>query len=207
MSDFSDRSDARGLRLPEGCRIAVLASGGGTNLQALVDAYPEEVAVVAGDRAGAYAFERARTAGIPVEHVAPDGSGNREGYDSELADRLARYDVSLVVGAGYMRLLSGKFLARFPATINVHPSMLPEFKGLGAVERVLEAGVPQTGVTVHYVTEEVDSGPVILQEGLSVRPDDTLESLMERIRPVEHRLLVEAVRMHFRERLTDGPPG
>lgn len=185
-------------RLPEGSRFAVLASGGGTNLQALIDAYPGELAVVAGDKADAYAFERARGAGIPVEHVEPEAFGGREEYDAELAGRLAAHDVGLVVGAGYLRLLSGEFLERFPDLINVHPSLLPEFKGLRAVERALESGASETGVTVHYVTEEVDSGPVIRQERVPIHADDTVQTLLARLRPVEHRLLVAAVSDHFR---------
>jgi phosphoribosylglycinamide formyltransferase-1 len=188
--------------LPEDSRFAVLVSGGGTNLQALLDAYPEQVAVVAGDRADAFAFERAREAGVAVEHVDPAGFASRKEYDAGLADRIAVYEVGLVVGAGYMRLLSGEFLARLPDMINVHPSLLPEYKGLRAVERALEEGARETGVTVHYVTEEVDSGPVISQERVPIRPDDTLDSLLERLHFVEHRLLVEAVAEHFR-----GPGG
>lgn len=188
-------SEAR--RLPEGSRFAVLASGGGTNLQALIDAFPAELAVVAGDRAGAYAFERARRAGIPVEHVAPDAFKDRAEYDAELARRLEGHDVELVVGAGYLRLLSGEFLSRFPAVINVHPSLLPEFKGLRAVERALESGVPETGATVHYVTEELDSGPVIRQESVSIYATDTTDTLLVRLHHIEHRLLVAAVEDHF----------
>lgn len=187
-------------RLPEGARFAVLASGGGTNAQALLDAYPEAVAVVAGDKKDARAFERARRAGAPVEHLDPAGFATREEYDRELADRVAGYGVRLVVGAGYLRLLSEAFLARFPAMINVHPSLLPEFKGLDAVRQALEAGVAETGVTVHYVTGEVDAGPVISQEKVPVCRDDTEADLLERLHPVEHRLLVAAVADFFRGR-------
>jgi phosphoribosylglycinamide formyltransferase-1 len=183
--------------LPEGSRFAVLASGSGTNLQALLDAYPREVVVVAGDRGGAFAFERARRAGVPVEHVDPEAFASRKAFDLELADRISRYDVRLVVGAGYMRILTPAFLERFPAVINVHPSLLPEFKGLHAVKRTLEAGVERTGVTVHFMVEEVDAGPEILQKEVPVLPDDTEESLLERLHPVEHELLVEAVADYF----------
>ena len=185
-------------RLPEGSRLAVLASGSGTNLQALLDAYPENVAVVAGDKKDAFAFERARRAGVPVEHVDPRGFADREAFDRELADRVAAHDVGLVVGAGYMRVLSQAFLERFPAVLNLHPSLLPEFRGLRAVERALEAGVAETGVTVHFMVEEVDAGPVVAQEAVPVEPGDTKESLLARLRPVEHRLLVRAVGDFFR---------
>ena len=183
--------------LPEGSRFAVLASGSGTNLQALLDAYPEELVAVGGDRKDAFAFERARRAGVPVEHVDPKGFASREDYDKELAARLAAHDVGLVVGAGYMRVLSPVFLGRFEAVINVHPSLLPEFRGLHAVRRALDAGVEETGVTVHFMVEEVDAGPVISQEAVPVLPDDTEETLFARLHPVEHRLLVAAVAEYF----------
>jgi len=188
-------------RLPEGSRFAVLASGSGTNLQALLDAYPENVAVVAGDKKGAFAFERARLAGVPVEYVDPAGFLAREDYDRELAERVAAHGVGLVVGAGYMRVLSPVFLERFPAVLNVHPSLLPRFRGLRAVERALEAGVEKTGVSVHFMVEEVDAGPVVAQEAVPVQAGDTRETLLERLHPVEHRLLVEAVADYFSGRL------
>ena len=183
--------------LPEGSRFAVLASGSGTNLQALLDAYPDELVAVGGDRKGAFAFERARQAGVSVEHVDPRGFASREDYDRELAARLASHDVGLVVGAGYMRVLSPAFLERFEAVINVHPSLLPEFRGLHAVRRALEAGVEETGVTVHFMVEEVDAGPVISQEAVRISPGDTEETLFARLHPVEHRLLVAAVADYF----------
>ena len=188
-------------RSPGGSRFAVLASGSGTNLQALLDAYPENVAVVAGDKKGAFAFERARQAGVPVEHVDPAGFLTREDFDRELAERIAAYGVGLVVGAGYIRVLSSVFLERFPAVLNVHPSLLPSFRGLRAVERALEAGVEETGVSVHFMVEEVDAGPVVAQEAVPVVPGDTRETLLERLHPVEHRLLVGAVADYFFGRL------
>ena len=184
-------------RLPEGSRFAVLASGSGTNLQALLDAYPDELGVVAGDRKAAFAFERARRVGVPVEHVDPAGFVSREDYDRELADRVAAHDVSLVVGAGYMRVLSPVFLERFPAILNVHPSLLPEFRGLRAVARALEAAVKETGVTVHFMVEEVDAGPIVAQEKVRILPGDTEETLLERLHPIEHRLVVGAVADYF----------
>jgi phosphoribosylglycinamide formyltransferase-1 len=186
-------------RLPERARFAVLASGSGTNLQALLDAYPGHLMVVAGDKEGAFAFERARRAGVPVEYVDPRDFDTRKEFDRELADRVGVYNVELVVGAGYMQILTPVFLERFPAVINVHPSLLPEFRGLHAIRKALEAGVDETGVTVHLMAEEVDAGPVISQEVVPVLPDDTEESLHERLRPIEHRLLVGAVADYFWE--------
>ena len=184
-------------KLPEGARFAVLASGSGTNLQALLDTYPGHLVVVAGDKEEAFAFERARRAGVPVEYVDPQGFDTREEFDRELAERVAAYTVELVVGAGYMRILTPIFLERFPAVINVHPSLLPEFRGLHAIRKALEAGVEETGVTVHLMAEEVDMGPVISQEVVVVLPDDTEKSLHKRLRPIEHRLLVRAVEDYF----------
>ena len=175
----------------------MLASGSGTNLQALLDAYPADVAVVAGDKEGALALERARRAGVPAEHVDPAGFEDREDFDRELAGRVAAHGVDLVVGAGYMRVLSPAFLERFPAVLNVHPSLLPEFRGLRAVERALAAGVEETGVTVHFMVEEVDAGPIVAQEAVPVFAGDSKESLLERLHPVEHRLLVRAVADFF----------
>jgi phosphoribosylglycinamide formyltransferase-1 len=184
-------------RLPEGSRFAVLASGSGTNLQALLDAYPDHVAVVAGDKVGSYAFERARRAGVPREFVDPADFASRKEFDAELAERVAAHGVGLVVGAGYMRILTPAFLGRFPAVINIHPSLLPRFKGLRAIERALEAGVEHTGVTVHFMVEEVDAGPIVRQEAVPVLPGDTAEALHDRLRPVEHRMLVGAVADYF----------
>jgi len=188
-------------RLPAGSRFAVLASGSGTNLQALLDAYPDELVVVAGDKKGAFAFERARRAGVAVERVDPACFLSREAFDRELATRVAAHDVSLVVGAGYMRVLSPAFLEQFPTILNVHPSLLPEFRGLHAVARALEAGVKETGVTVHFMAEEVDAGPIVAQERVLIMPEDTEENLLERLHLVEHRLLVGAVADYFRGRM------
>lgn len=184
-------------RLPQGSRFAVLASGSGTNLQALLDAFPENLVVVAGDKKEAFAFERARLAGIPVEHVDPAGFVGKKDYDMELASRIEVHSVGLVVGAGYMRILSPVFLERFPAVLNIHPSLLPAFRGLRAVERALEAGVDETGVTVHFMVEEVDAGPIVAQERVPILPGDSKETLLGRLHPVEHRLLVRAVADYF----------
>jgi phosphoribosylglycinamide formyltransferase 1 len=160
--------------------IGVLASGEGTNLQALIDAGLPIVAV-ASDKAAAKALDRARAAGIPAEVF---------GDELEMADWLDERGVRVVVLAGYMRLLSPAFLERFDPIVNVHPSLLPSFPGLRAIEQALEAGVSETGVTVHLVDEGIDSGPVLRQEPVRVEPQETL---VERIHAVEHRLLPEVV--------------
>jgi phosphoribosylglycinamide formyltransferase 1 len=161
--------------------IGVLASGEGTNLQALIDA-GLPIRAVASSRKEARALERAQAAGIPAQ-VFDD--------EEAMADWLEQCGVRIVVLAGYMRVLGPAFLARFDPIVNVHPSLLPSFPGLRAIEQALEAGVEETGVTVHLVDEGVDTGPVLRQERVSVEPRD---SLVERIHAVEHRLLPEVVR-------------
>src|SRR5215218_355528 len=198
-SGRSQRSGASSLSelLPEGSRFAVLASGSGTNLQALLDAYPGNLVVVAGGKKEAFAFERARRAGVLVEHVDPAGVVGNVDYDRELAARIEVHGVELVVGAEYMQILSPVFLERFPAVLNVHPSLLPDFRGLHAVEQALETGVEETGVTVHFMVEEVDAGPIVAQQRVPVLPEDTKGTLLARLHPVEHRLLVRAVADYF----------
>lgn len=171
--------------------IGVLVSGEGSNLQALIDA-GLPVACVASNKRGIRALERADEAGLPTRAFELADFPDRDARDREMADWLEHQGVRLVVLAGYMHLLTAAFLDRFPERIvNVHPSLLPEFPGTSAVNDALEAGVPTTGVTVHYVDEGVDSGPVIRQEALSVEPRETL---VERIHAVEHRILPEVVR-------------
>ena len=168
--------------------IGVLVSGTGSNLQALLDAGLPVVAV-ASNRAGVQALERASH--LPSAAFELGAYGSRAERDEAMADWLEAQGVELVVCAGYMQLLSPAFLARFPKVVNVHPSLLPEFPGAQAIEQALESGVAETGVTVHYVDEGVDTGPVIRQEPVPVEPQDTL---VERLHAVEHRILPEVVR-------------
>lgn len=171
--------------------IGVLVSGKGTNLQALIDAGLPIVAV-ASSRKDAFALERARTAGIPTATFSLDCHPVREERDLLMATWLEEHGVHLVVLAGYMHLLTPPFLDRFRERIvNVHPSLLPAFPGMHAISDALAAGAETTGVTVHYVDEGLDSGPVIRQEPVPVEPRATLE---ERIHAVEHRLLPQVVR-------------
>lgn len=175
--------------------IGVLVSGRGTNLQALIDA-GLPVAAVASNVAGAGALARAERAGIPTAVFALEDYAGREERDLAMAAWLAGHGVELVVCAGYMHLLTRAFLARFTA-INVHPSLLPAFPGTTPIEDALAAGVAETGVTVHFVDEGVDTGPVIAQEAVAILPGDTPASLRERIHEVEHRLLPEAARSYL----------
>jgi phosphoribosylglycinamide formyltransferase-1 len=175
--------------------IGVLVSGTGTNLQALLDeGLP--ISAIASNKEGAQALGRGARAGLPTAVFPLEDFTTREERDLAMADWLEEEGVEVVVCAGYMQLLTPAFLGRFP-TINVHPSLLPAFPGLDAVGQALAAGVEETGVTVHFVDEGTDSGPVILQEPVAVHSDDTTETLYERIRPVEHRLLPQAVRLYL----------
>ncbi|HEY3070291.1 MAG TPA: phosphoribosylglycinamide formyltransferase [Gaiellaceae bacterium] len=175
--------------------IAVLVSGTGTNLQALIDAGLPIVAV-ASNKAGVEALARAERAGIRTAVFELEDFQSREERDLAMGDWLAKQGVEVVVCAGYMHLLTPPFVERFRA-INVHPSLLPAFPGIDAVGQALAAGATETGVTVHFLDEGVDSGPVILQEAIPIEPGDTAETLYERIRAVEHRLLPEAVRLYL----------
>ncbi|MFL6036904.1 MAG: phosphoribosylglycinamide formyltransferase [Gaiellaceae bacterium] len=171
--------------------IGVLVSGAGTNLQALIDAGLPVVAV-ASNRKDAAALERARAANIPTATFALDCYARRQERDLVMASWLEEHGVELVVLAGYMHLLTPPFLDRFPNRIvNVHPSLLPDFPGMHAIDDALAAGVEETGVTVHFVDEGIDSGHVIRQQIVAVEPRETL---VERIHEVEHRLLPNAVR-------------
>jgi phosphoribosylglycinamide formyltransferase-1 len=171
--------------------IGVLVSGNGTNLQALIDA-GLPVLAVASSRKDAYALQRARDAGLPTATFSLDCHESREERDLVLATWLEEHGVELVVLAGYMQLLTPAFLDRFrDRVVNVHPSLLPAFPGARAIDDALAAGVDTTGVTVHYVDEGVDTGPVIRQEPVAVEPRESLE---ERIHAVEHRLLPDVVR-------------
>jgi phosphoribosylglycinamide formyltransferase-1 len=171
--------------------IGVLVSGEGTNLQALIDA-GLPIAAVASNRSDAGALARADAAGIPHRVFELDGYADRSARDREVADWLQLRGVDLVVLAGYMHLLTPLFLDRFrDRIVNVHPSLLPQFPGAQAIADALAAGVDTTGVTIHYVDEGLDTGPVIRQEPVAVEPRATL---VERIHAVEHRILPEVVR-------------
>ena len=175
--------------------IGVLVSGRGTNLQALLEEGLPVVAV-ASNVAAAPALQRAEAAGVATAVFDLSDYPSREARDTAMAEWLADSGTELVVCAGYMHLLTPSFLERFPA-INVHPSLLPDFPGTRAVEEALAAGVDETGVTVHFVDEGVDTGPVILQERVGVRPDDTPTTLHARLQQVEHRLLPKAVSLYL----------
>jgi phosphoribosylglycinamide formyltransferase-1 len=187
-------------------RLVVLASGTGTNLQAIVDQLHGgsagdggpaiEVAGVASDKPGAGALKRAADAGIETSVFPLDEHGDRATRDAAMAEWAERRSADLIVLAGYMQLLSPGFVARFPGRIvNVHPALLPSFPGLDAISQALEHGVRITGVTVHFVDEGVDSGPIILQRPVPVPPDRDRAALEDAIHRTEHALYPETIRM------------
>lgn len=179
-------------------RVAVLVSGAGSNMVALADAVARgevaaDLVAVISDVADAPALARANERGIPAVAVPFDRT-DRPAWEARLADAVAAHDVDLVVLAGFMRILSGAFLARWPdRVVNVHPSLLPAFRGADAVGDALAAGVDTTGVSVHLVDELVDHGPILAQEPVPVLPGDTRETLLARLHDVEHRLLPRCV--------------
>ena len=194
-------------------RIAVLVSGEGTNLQAILDSVHGrdgiEVVGVASSRAEAPGLERARKARVASEVFAAADHYDRAARDAALGDWLEERQVDLVVLAGFMELLGPELIARFRHRIvNVHPALLPAFPGVGAIEQAIEYGVKVTGVTVHFVDEGVDSGPIILQEPVELTYPSTIEEIEERLHRVEHRLLPKAVRLIAagRVRIEPGSP-
>lgn len=252
-----------GSEIPTGpMRIAVLASGNGSNLQAIIDAIGGgaltgvELALVLSDKPGCRALERAAAAGVatgvyaldtspaadtdtaettatasthksepepaenppvvaqaasPASEAAAGNSNStrqareaREARDRAIIERLRAERIELIVLAGYMQILSVEFVQAFAGClINIHPSLLPRFPGLDAIGQALEAGVAETGVTVHYVDEGVDTGPVIAQESLPIEPDDTEDTLAERIHAIEHRLLPSVIAQLAADRATN----
>jgi phosphoribosylglycinamide formyltransferase-1 len=187
----------------------VLVSGAGTNLQALLDTVhgrEAEVVAVASSVAGAKALERAEQRGVPAAVFARADYPDRAARDAALAEWLTARGARLLVLAGYMELLSGAFLSRFPgAVINVHPSLLPAFPGLDAIGQALAYGVQVFGVTVHFVDEGVDTGPVILQRAVELPGARSEDEVLAALRPLEHALLGEAVRLLARGELAIDP--
>jgi phosphoribosylglycinamide formyltransferase-1 len=195
--------------VPSPLPIAVLVSGTGTNLQALLDTVHRreaEVVAVASNFGGAAALGRAAARGVPTGVFARAEHRDREARDRALAGWLIERGAQLVVLAGYMELVSESFLERFPeAVINVHPSLLPSFPGLKAIEQALAYGVKVFGVTVHFVDAGVDSGPVILQGARELPDARNPAEVLEALRPLEHTLLPEAVRLFARGALSRDP--
>jgi phosphoribosylglycinamide formyltransferase-1 len=181
--------------------FAVMASGSGSNAQVLFDrvqdgTIPADIACVVCDKPGAKVIERAEQAGIPVVVLSPKELGGKEAYEAEVVRELQARGVQYVVLAGYMRICGPTFLAAYAnKTINLHPSLLPLFPGKDAIGDALAAGVKYTGVTVHFIDEGMDTGPIIRQETVMIDADDTRETLAPRIHAAEHRLLPEVTRL------------
>jgi phosphoribosylglycinamide formyltransferase-1 len=185
-------------------RIAVLASGEGTNLQALLDdpGVAPSIALVLTDRPDAHALDRARARSVPTRFLDPTGRAGREAYGRALIEALEEHEIDALVLAGFMRILSAEVVRRFESRIlNVHPSLLPAFPGANAPADALAWGARVTGCTVHVVDEEVDHGPIVLQEAVPVLPEDDEDTLHARIQAVEHRLYPHAVRLLAEGRL------
>jgi len=188
------------------CNVVVLISGSGSNLQALIDSQgptnPMRIVAVISNRADAYGLERARAAGIPTRVLSHRDYADREAFDSALVEAVDAYGPDLVVLAGFMRILTAGFVCHYRGRLlNIHPSLLPRHKGLNTHRRALEAGDPEHGCSVHFVTEELDGGPVALQAGVPIAPGESLDALVERVHQQEHLIYPLAVRWFAEGRL------
>jgi len=188
-------------------KIAVFASGNGSNFQALADGARDgridaEIRLLVCDKPGAPVIGRAEAAGIETYVFRPREYPSREAYEREILIELKRRGIELVVLAGYMRIVTPVLVnAYYGRMINVHPSLLPAFPGVNGIGQALEYGVKVTGVTVHFVDGGLDTGPIIAQEALAVEPDDTGETLAARIHPIEHRMLLQVVQQFAEGRI------
>jgi len=183
-------------------RVAILISGRGSNMTALIEAakakdYPAEIALVVSNRPDAAGLDRAGSSGIPtavVDHTL--FGGDREAFERALDQELRQQRIDLVCLAGFMRLLTPWFVDRWSGRmLNIHPSLLPQFKGLHTHRRALEAGVERHGATVHFVVREMDAGPIVLQDSIAVQADDTEETLAARVLELEHQIYPRALRV------------
>ncbi len=189
-------------------KVGVLVSGRGSNLQALIDAtsdpaYPAEITLVISNVAGVYALERAEKAGIPTLVIPHKGFPSREAFDAEMDKALRAAGIEIVCLAGFMRLLSAGFVEGWHGRmINIHPSLLPSFKGLHTHRRAIDAGVKLHGCTVHLVTPDLDDGPILVQAAVPVLADDDEDSLAARVLEQEHRAYPQALRLLAEGRVT-----
>lgn len=189
-------------------RLVVLLSGNGSNLQAIIDsienqALPAQIVAVISNKADAYGLQRASQAGIPAEVLVHTDFAERKLYDQALQQRIDHYQPDLVILAGFMRILSDDFVEHYAGRMmNIHPSLLPAYKGLNTHQRVLDAGEKEHGCSVHFVTPALDDGPVILQAKVEVKASDTAETLAERVHKEEHRIYPEAIRLFAENKLS-----
>jgi len=188
-------------------RLGVLVSGRGSNLQAIIDAIEKgnldaQVVVVISDKEGAYALERARKHGIEALFIDPKSYESREAHEKAIGDELEKRGVELICLAGYMRILSPYFVNRFRwRIINIHPALLPSFPGLHGQKQALDYGVKISGCTVHFVDEETDHGPIIIQAAVPVLEDDDEDTLAARILEYEHKIYPRAIQLYAQGRL------
>ncbi len=199
--------------MPRTCNVVVLLSGTGSNLQALIDSTrtgdsPVRIAAVISNRSDAYGLQRARDAGIDtrsLDHQAFDG---REAFDAALIELIDAFKPQLVVLAGFMRILSADFVRHYAGRLlNIHPSLLPKYKGMHTHQRALDAGDGEHGCSVHFVTEELDGGPLVVQAVVPVESGDSAQSLAQRVHAQEHRIYPLAVRWFAEGRLILGEQG
>ncbi len=195
------------------CDVVVLLSGSGSNLQALIDSSraegnPVRIRAVISNRADAYGLKRAEAAGIDTAVLEHSGFEGREAFDAALMQLIDGFAPDLVVLAGFMRILSGGFVRHYQGRLlNIHPSLLPKYKGLHTHQRALDAGDAEHGCTVHFVTEELDGGPLVVQAAVAVALDDTAQTLAQRVHRQEHQIYPLAVRWFAEGRLHLGVHG
>ncbi len=189
---------------PARCRVVVLISGNGSNLQAMLDLAnkPYDIVAVLSNKDGAYGLRRAADAGISTHVVPHTAYPDRETFDRAMIEVIDEYQPDLVVLAGFMRILSSAFVQHYQGRlINIHPSLLPKYKGTRTHQRALEAGDKEHGVSVHFVTEELDGGPVVRQAVVDILPGDDADSLAARVADEEHKIYPEVVSWFARKRL------
>lgn len=195
------------------CNVVVLLSGSGSNLQALIDSLaaqqgPARIRAVISNRADAYGLERAKAAGIDTAVLEHGGFEGREAFDAALVALVDSFQPDLVVLAGFMRILSGTFVRHYHGRLlNIHPSLLPKYKGLHTHQRALDAGDVEHGCSVHFVTEELDGGPLVVQAVVPVATKDTVQTLAQRVHQQEHQIYPLAVRWFAEGRLRLGEQG
>ena len=200
--------------MPDGARLRVVAliSGSGSNLQALIDrqadGLPIEIVAVISNRADAFGLERARRAGIPAQVLDHRDYSGREPYEAELRALIDRYAPGLVILAGFMRILTHAFVEHYAGRmLNIHPSLLPKFRGLQTHQRALDAGEHEHGASVHFVTPELDGGPVVIQARLDIHPGEDAATLAQRVLKQEHIIYPQAVGWFAQGRLRLGEDG
>ncbi|SDU01544.1 phosphoribosylglycinamide formyltransferase-1 [Pseudomonas orientalis] len=200
-------------RMPATCDVVVLLSGTGSNLQALIDSTrtgnsPVRIAAVISNRSDAYGLQRARDAGIETRSLDHKAFEGREAFDQALIELIDAFDPKLVVLAGFMRILSADFVRHYEGRLlNIHPSLLPKYKGMHTHQRALDAGDSEHGCSVHFVTEELDGGPLVVQAVVPVESGDSAQTLAQRVHTQEHRIYPLAVRWFAEGRLILGEQG